>query len=211
MRWWHWLVFCCWAFADPARGVNLSLVAADIVQRTACRISRRIPGTTQFSDIQRHPENERLVDVLACRPEASLLYLNADYVLGRILAELDRASGGPIRTVICDLSASPRMDLAGVRMLAALQEELGRRGVDLVVTNAHGRVRDLMRAEGLEQRIRGIAAAIFWRVRSPALWDPPHQPDFVGTGRIMTYPIPANRRTGYRKADSLRRGSGLQA
>jgi SulP family sulfate permease len=117
----------------------------------------RIPGTSQFSDMQRHPENERLVGVLACRPEASLLYLNADYVLGRILAELDSANGGSIRTVICDLSASPRMDLAGVRMLAALQEELGRRGMDLVVTNAHGRVRDLMRAEGLDQRIRGIA------------------------------------------------------
>ena len=117
----------------------------------------RIPGTSQFSDMQRHPENERLVGVLACRPEASLLYLNADYVLGRILAELDSASGGPIQTVICDLSASPRMDLAGVRMLAALQEEVGRRGMDLVVTNAHGRVRDLMRAEGLEQRIRGVA------------------------------------------------------
>ena len=117
----------------------------------------RIPGTSQFSDMQRHPENERLVGVLACRPEASLLYLNADYVLGQVLAELDSASGGPIRTVICDLSASPRMDLAGVRMLAALHEELGRRGVDLVVTNAHGRVRDLMRAERLDQSIRGIA------------------------------------------------------
>ena len=117
----------------------------------------RIPGTSQFSDMQRHPENERLVGVLACRPEASLLYLNADYVLGRILAELDSASSGPIQTVICDLSASPRMDLAGVRMLAALQEELGRRGMDLVVTNAHGRVRDLMRVEGLDHRIRGIA------------------------------------------------------
>ena len=117
----------------------------------------RIPGTSQFSDTQRHPENERLLGVLACRPEASLLYLNADYVLGRILAELDSASGGPIETVICDLSASPRMDLAGVRMLVALQEELGRRGMDLVVSNAHGRVRDLMRAEGLDQRIRGVA------------------------------------------------------
>jgi anti-anti-sigma regulatory factor len=49
------------------------------------------------------------------------------------------------------------MDLAGVRMLVALQEELGRRGMDLVVSNAHGRVRDLMRAEGLDQRIRGVA------------------------------------------------------
>jgi hypothetical protein len=29
--------------------------------------------------------------------------------------------------------------------------------MDLVVSNAHGRVRDLMRAEGLDQRIRGVA------------------------------------------------------
>ena len=82
----------------------------------------RIPGTRQLSDMQRHPENERLVGVLAFRPEASLLYLNAGHVLGRVLAELDSASGGPIQTVICDLSASPRMDLAGVRMLAALHD-----------------------------------------------------------------------------------------
>ena len=125
--------------------------------------------------------------MLACRPEASLLYLNADDVLGRMPTELDSASGGSIQTVICDLSASPTMDLAGVRMLAALQEELGRRGVDLVVTNAHGRVRDLMRAEGRTRGSEASLAVTFWKASSPALWDRARLPDCFNAGRDGRY------------------------
>jgi sulfate permease, SulP family len=117
----------------------------------------RVPGSRQYSDLQRHPDNEPLVGVLAVRPEASLLYLNADYVLTRILAQLETADNDAIRTVVCDLSASPTMDLAGARMLGELCENLGNRGIGLTVTNAHGRVRDLLRAEGLDGKIRGIA------------------------------------------------------
>jgi sulfate permease, SulP family len=117
----------------------------------------RIPGTAQYSDMQRHPENEPLAGVLAFRPEASLLYLNAEYVLDRIVAELDAAGTNRIHTVVCDLSASPMIDLAGARMLAELHENLRDRGIGLTVTNAHGRVRDLLRTEGLDGRIGGIA------------------------------------------------------
>ena len=109
----------------------------------------RIPGTDALSDVQRHPDNERLVGALAVRPEASLLYLNAEHVLTGILAHLDNAPADGIRTVFCDLSASPRMDLSGARMLADLRDRLSARGLSLVITGAHGRVRDLLRAEGL--------------------------------------------------------------
>ena len=117
----------------------------------------RIPGTEQYSDIERHPQNEPLAGVLAVRPEAALLYLNADSVLSAILAQVETAGARAIRTVVCDLSASPTMDLAGARMLAELCDDLGNRGIGLTVTNAHGRVRDLLRAEGLDGKIRGIA------------------------------------------------------
>jgi MFS superfamily sulfate permease-like transporter len=117
----------------------------------------RIPGTGQYSDLERHPDNEPLVGVLACRPEASLLYLNAQYVQARILAKLDAAGADGIRKVVCDLSASPTMDLAGARMLGDLYNELSSRGIGLTITNAHGRVRDLLRAEGLDDKIQGIA------------------------------------------------------
>jgi SulP family sulfate permease len=117
----------------------------------------RIPGTEQYSDMHRHPDNEPLIGVLACRPEASLLYLNADHVRDRILEQLDVASATKIRTVFCDLSASPAMDLAGARMLAELFENLKDRRIGLTITGAHGQVRDLLRAEGLDEKIQGIA------------------------------------------------------
>jgi MFS superfamily sulfate permease-like transporter len=117
----------------------------------------RIPGTTQYSDLQRHPDNEPLIGVLAFRPEGSLIYLSAEHVLAQVLARLDMAGAKGVRNVVCDLSASSAMDLAGARMLAELYENLADRGIGLTVTNAHGRVRDLLRAERLDEKIQGIA------------------------------------------------------
>ena len=41
----------------------------------------RVPGTNSFSDMARHPENHPLQGTIAFRPEASLMYFNADFVL----------------------------------------------------------------------------------------------------------------------------------
>ena len=49
------------------------------------------------------------------------------------------------------------IDLARTRTLAELAEKLRTRGINLVVADAHGRVRDLLRAEGLSEKIPGIA------------------------------------------------------
>jgi SulP family sulfate permease len=116
----------------------------------------RIPGTAQYSDIQRHPENEALVGTIAFRPEASLLYLNAEYVLAHVFAQLETVGTESALTVVCDLSASPMMDLAGARMLTELRENLRTRDATLTIVNAHGRVRDLLRAEGLDANFQGM-------------------------------------------------------
>lgn len=73
----------------------------------------RIPGTRLYSDLARHPENEELPGVIAFRPEASLIYINADAILGSVLNCLHAAGPSNIRLVVCDLSASPHTDLAG--------------------------------------------------------------------------------------------------
>ncbi|MBV8273491.1 MAG: sodium-independent anion transporter, partial [Cupriavidus sp.] len=57
----------------------------------------------------------------------------------------------PIRLVICDLSNSPTMDLAGARMVAAMHDELRTSGTALQVVGAHAEVRDILRAEGLDK------------------------------------------------------------
>jgi sulfate permease, SulP family len=48
----------------------------------------RIPGTNSYSDMERHPDNENLLGVVAFRPEASLIYVNADTVREAVLARL---------------------------------------------------------------------------------------------------------------------------
>lgn len=116
----------------------------------------RIPGTNQFSDLARHPENEALPGVIAFRPEASLIYVNADTVLQSVLDRLDAADRSTIRLVVCDLSASPYLDLAGSRMLDKLRSTLGAEGIALRIIGAHGSVRDLLRADGLSDAVAGV-------------------------------------------------------
>ena len=109
----------------------------------------RIPGTRRFSDLARHPDNERIAGVLAFRVEASLLYFNVEHVLDTVLERVRCEDRRPA-LVICDLSTSPYVDLAGARMLRTLAGELAERGMAFRVTDARGGTRDLLRDEGLE-------------------------------------------------------------
>jgi len=138
------------------QGILLAAFASVLL--LLARISRphiaflgRVPGTNSYSDMERHPENEALIGTVAFRPEASLIYVNADGVLETVLSHLNTAHD--IRLVVCDLSASPYLDLAGARMLHELYDNLYERGVELRIVGGHGWVRDLLRAEGLEGKV----------------------------------------------------------
>jgi high affinity sulfate transporter 1 len=111
----------------------------------------RIPGTRRYSDIQRHPDNESIPGAVIFRVESSLLYFNVDYVRQMVLQRIQTSSG--LRLVVCDLSNSPYVDVAGARMLSGLQQDLATHGIPFRLAEAHARVRDLLRAEGLEERV----------------------------------------------------------
>lgn len=115
----------------------------------------RIPGTNRYSDLARHPDNEEMTGILAFRPEASLMYINADAVLQAVLNRLTSGKAA-YRVVVCDLSASPYMDLAGSRALKELDRELKSRGIALRIVGAHSLVRDLLRADGVSEMIGGV-------------------------------------------------------
>ena len=112
----------------------------------------RIPGTQRFSDRERNPDNEVIPGVVVFRVEASLLYFNAEHVRDAVWEKL-RSISGPLRLVVCDLSTSPLVDLAGARMLLTLQAALQAAGVSLRLVSARAAVRDLLRAEGIEERV----------------------------------------------------------
>jgi high affinity sulfate transporter 1 len=111
----------------------------------------RIPGTRRFSDLERHPENETLPGIVIFRVESSLLYFNAEHVHHVVW---ERIQADPqVRLVICDLSDAPVVDVTGARMLGALHRNLNKRAIVMRVVEAHAKVRDLLRADGLEERV----------------------------------------------------------
>ena len=114
----------------------------------------RIPNTQRFSDLARHPDNERIEGVLIFRVEASLLYFNADNVRQAILQRM--RTEGPVRLVVGDLSNSSYVDLSAARMLARLSEEVAEHGAVLRLAEIHAETRDLLRAEHLEEKVGRI-------------------------------------------------------
>ena len=112
----------------------------------------QIPGTRMYSDIERNPGNLAVPSALLFRVEAALLYFNTTYVRDVIWKRI-RAVPGPLKLVVCDLSISPMVDLAGAAMLTKLHEDLKSAGIRLQLVSAHATVRDILRAEGLEERV----------------------------------------------------------
>lgn len=138
------------------KGVLLAVVVSLLLLLTAAARPHvaflgRIRGTSRFSDIERHEDNESIPGVLIFRVEASLLYFNVDHVRGRLREKIRQV--GSLRLVICDLSNSPYIDVSGARMLTALNAELKDRDIQLRIVEAHAKVRDLLRAEGLEELV----------------------------------------------------------
>jgi high affinity sulfate transporter 1 len=111
----------------------------------------RIPGTQRFSDLARHADNESLPGIVIFRSESSLLYFNADHVRHCVWTRIQDTPD--LRLVISDLSDSPILDVAGANMLAGLHRDLIKRQVHLRIVGAHAKVRDLLRAVGLEERV----------------------------------------------------------
>src|SRR5947199_5938667 len=125
----------------------------------------RIPGARRFSDMARHADNEPVPGALLFRTEASLLYFNADYVRDTVMKRVAEMGNG-LRLAICDLSTSPYMDLAGREMLSGLRGERTSANVDLEIVEARSKVRDRLRAEGVEDkdgricRFKSVADAV---------------------------------------------------
>lgn len=115
----------------------------------------RIPGTDRFGDVERHPGNETFPGLLIFRAEGSLFYFNVDSVKQQLLDRVDEHDGD-LELVIFDLSSSPQIDLAGVRMLGELCARLKERGVAMQIAEPHHAVRELLRAENMEEHFGKI-------------------------------------------------------
>jgi sulfate permease, SulP family len=142
------------------KGVTISAVASILfllrfLARPHVATLGRIPGTSRFSDLARHPNNELFPGLLLFRVEAPLLYFNVE-TIDKTVRDRVHASAIPVRLVVCDLSTSPYIDVAGARMLAQLDEQLRQEGISFRVAEAHASVRDILRTTGVDLSIGGV-------------------------------------------------------
>ena len=104
----------------------------------------RVPGTTYFADLARHPENERVNDVLVVRNEGALLYFNIDHVRDRVAALIAERERRP-RLLIFFMGNVPHVDLTGVEFLIDLEATCQRSGIEFRLAEVHGEVREACR------------------------------------------------------------------
>jgi MFS superfamily sulfate permease-like transporter len=109
----------------------------------------RVPGTNYFADIARHPENQRIDDVLVLRSEGALLYFNVDHIRERVSAII-AARQTPVHLIVFFMGNVPHVDLAGVEFLLELDEKCRESGIQFKLAEVHGPVREALR-RGEEQ------------------------------------------------------------
>jgi SulP family sulfate permease len=146
------------------RGVLLAaIISLLMLVRRAARpytaVIGRIPGTSQFADVARHEDAETVPGILAYRVYGGIVYFNVDHVQHELL-RLVAAQDPPVTLAIFDLSSSPTVDLAGMRMLRTLHEQLAERGVTLELAEARGAVRDLLEVGGLGALFTNASASV---------------------------------------------------
>jgi high affinity sulfate transporter 1 len=117
----------------------------------------RVPGTTYFADLTRHPENERVADALIVRSEGALLYFNVDHVRERLSAIVSERTQPP-RLVVFFMGNVPHVDLAGVEFLEGLSDTCRKSGMEFRLAEVHGQVRETLRRSG-HASLSGLAEA----------------------------------------------------
>jgi SulP family sulfate permease len=107
-------------------------------------------GTTRWVDVRRHPETTPVPGILVVRVEAALMFANADFVREQVrsLAAVPPSDGVALHAVILDGEATPAVDVTASDMLTQLRGDLARTGIELVVANGIGQVRDMLRVAG---------------------------------------------------------------
>jgi len=126
-------------------GVTISILLL-IARASRPRVAEvgRVPGTSYFADLTRHPENLREPDVLVVRPEGSLLYFNIDHVRDTLSALVSQRPSPP-RLIVFFMGMVPNVDLAGAELVVDLRAAYAGRGIEFRLAETRGNVREALR------------------------------------------------------------------
>ncbi len=113
----------------------------------------RVPGQRAgFGDVERHPENEQFPGLVIIRSDSPLYFFNVLAARAQVLDLLAKADP-PARTVLIDIGASADVDVTTSDALREFVAHLEMDGVELLLAQVRGPVRDRLRRTGLMDAI----------------------------------------------------------
>jgi sulfate permease, SulP family len=139
------------------RGIIVAVVASLLVvlsqtARPHTAVLGRVPGTTEFRNIDRTPGAVTVPGVIVFRVDAPLYFANADY-LAETLHEVESAHPDRLRVMILDFSSVTDLDSSADAVLSELADDYAARGVEFYLANVKGIILDVMRRSGLYARL----------------------------------------------------------
>lgn len=112
----------------------------------------RIPGLDGYHAVAGRPTAETIPGVVIYRFDAALVFFNADHFKSRVRAAVHGA-GVPPRWLVFDAGTMPFLDSTGAAILTEMREELGGRGIELILAQAKAPVRAMLEKTGLAQEM----------------------------------------------------------
>jgi anti-anti-sigma factor len=131
-------------------GCSLVLLVYRASSPNVAELARTAQEPYRWTDVRRHPDDERPTGIVVLRVEAGLFFANADHVRQAVRAAAGREG---TQAVILDAETVPFIDVTAAEMLATLSEELDRQGVALLLAHDLGEVRDTLRQTGVRNEL----------------------------------------------------------
>jgi len=111
----------------------------------------RLKGRPEFRNVKRFSDLEVWEDRLIIRVDAPLTFINIQFLKDFLETELTKNE--KIKTIIIDAASISYMDATAAQGLTAIIETLKARGVELLLTDVIGPVRDILFKTGLLKEI----------------------------------------------------------
>ncbi len=109
----------------------------------------RMPGHhATFGDLARHPDAERIPQLVIVRLDAPLYFFNSNVAKAQIL-ELVAARQPEPRGILIDLAATADLDVTTTDMLHDMITDLHARSIEVLLAQVKGPVRDRLRRTGV--------------------------------------------------------------
>jgi anti-anti-sigma factor len=111
----------------------------------------REPGTSAFRPLEEYPDSERYPELLVVRFDGGITFVTADGLADGIDGRLHGTES--IGSVVIDFAGVSFIDSQGVEVLGRLVEQSEREGWSLRLARVRGGVLDVLRADGVVDRL----------------------------------------------------------